>query len=294
MNWFIKSFNQSAGRMVWYAFIFAVSFIAISFWSIWLVTHPTRIFVQIEPEQLSLPYDNVTLTTEDGLEIAGWFFKESGGKRPALVILHGYPAEKGDMLLFTREFFPHFDILLIDFRYFGQSQGSYSTLGARERLDLKAAIDFLDNGGYEKIGVMGFSLGGAVGLLTAAEDERIDAVVSYAGFANLKLLGHDAYRHLFVLKYPLVWLMERWALVLYSMNIEEISPVVAAHNLEIPVFVVHTKPDDQIPVKHGYLLKEALKNNDKAEFYFPERGRHGQLPPDFEERVIDFFERALK
>jgi len=111
MNWFIKSFNQSAGRMVWYAFIFAVSFIAISFWSIWLVTHPTRIFVQIEPEQLSLPYDNVTLTTEDGLEIAGWFFKESGGKRPALVILHGYPAEKGDMLLFTREFFPHFDIL---------------------------------------------------------------------------------------------------------------------------------------------------------------------------------------
>lgn len=291
-------------RIVWYAIFFAAGFIAISLWSFWMVTHPKRIVGQVRPEQLNLPYEEVELKTDDGLKIAGWFFcpvrntvsngvQELGEERPVLIILHGYPADKGDMLFFARDFFGSFDVLLVDFRYFGGSEGSYTTLGANERLDLKSAVDFLEGKGYGKIGVMGFSLGGAVGLLTAEEDERINAIVSYAGFADLKILGHGAYKYLFVLKYPLVWLIERWASIFYGINIGEISPMKAAENLKIPVLIVHTQADNQIPIKHGYLLKEALKNDPVAEFYFPERGRHGELPPDFEERVIDFFERTL-
>jgi len=294
MKLFIKFYNPLA-RWILYAAVFVVGFVAISLWSFWLVTHPTRIISSLHPKQFSLPVEKIVLVTEDGIKIAGWFLSESSAeKRPAIVVLHGYPADKGDTLFLAKQLYEEFDILLIDFRYFGESKGSYTTLGAKEQFDLKAAVDFIESRGYEKIGVLGFSLGGAVGILHAAEDSRIGAVASYASFADLKILGEEAYNSLFILKKPLVELISLWSHMFYGINIKAVSPKSAAVKLKIPVFIIHTKQDEQISIKHAYLLRDALKDNDKAEFYLPERGLHGQLPPDFEKRVIKFFTEALK
>jgi len=278
-------------KVILYFLVFVLGFVGVSLWSFWLVVRPAKIIFNQSPSDFNLTAEELTLETEDGINLSAWFV-DSEEKR-ALVLLHGYPAEKSDMLSIASSLHHDFALLLLDFRYFGKSEGYYTTLGVKERLDLQAALNFLESKGYEQIGVMGFSLGGATALLTAAEDKRIDSVVSYAAFSDLRILGQETYSRLFVLKYPLVELMLLWSRVLSGETVTSLSPLNAAKNITVPVFIVHTKKDEQISFSHAMRLKELLIENQKAEFYFPEQGLHGELPVDFNSRIKNFFERTL-
>ncbi len=285
-------------KMILYFFIFVAGFIGIGLLSAWQVTHPARIESGLTPQNFNLPFEEIALITKDGISIAGWLVPSSasplslraaeGKPAPALIILHGYPAEKGDMLSIANDLHSDFNILLIDFRYFGKSGGLFTTLGTKERLDLEVAIDFLESRGFKKVGILGFSLGGAVAILEATKDPRIAAVVSYASFADLTILGKDIYTHLPVIREVLIPLMKFWMKSLWGVD-ATFSPYKAAQNMQTPIFIIHTQLDEQISFRHAELLRDALKNNGRAEFYFPETGRHGELPADFEERVKNFF-----
>lgn len=285
-----KPLRKNMKKTILYLSIFIVSLMGIGLWNAWLVTHPVGIESGLTPKNFNVPFEEVTFTTKDGIAIAGWFIPapRSASQKPALVILHGYPAEKGDMLSIASALHPDFNILLIDFRSFGKSGGSFTTLGTKERLDVEAAIDFLESRGFKKVGVLGFSLGGATAILQATIDPRIAAVVSYASFADLTLLGKDMYTYLPVIREALVPLMKFWAKLLWDVD-TDYSPQKAAQNMQTPILIIHATQDEQIPFRHAELLRNALQNNQRAEFYFPETGLHGELPADFNERVKNFF-----
>ena len=71
------------------------------------------------------------------------------------------------------------------------------------------------------------------------------------------------------------------------------TPAEAAARLTVPVLLVHSRQDEQIPFRHAERLQAALAANRRAEFAFMDRGRHGELPPGFESRLARFFRRAL-
>ncbi len=289
------SYTQTMERAFLYIGIFAIGFITVSLWSFWLAVRPPRIAIPYTPEVFGLSVEPAAIETSDGLKLAVWFIPQQGtGSGSAVILLHGYPAEKADMLPIASVLRPYFTTLLLDMRYFGQSQGRFTTLGFRERDDLKRAVDFLVGRGFEHIGVFGFSLGGAVGITTAFEDSRIRAVAAYAPFADLRRLGREAYARVWILKYPLVELMRFWGLVFFGGDVVKPSPAEAASRLAIPVLIVHGREDEQIPFAHAEQLKALLAGNPQAEFYFLERGRHGELPTDFNERISNFFLRNLR
>ena len=282
-------------KMILYFAIFFIGFIAVSLWSFWLVVRPSRIVIPATPELYRLPREEVSVMTADGLKLAAWLVPRADGRSdaPAVVLLHGYPAEKADMLDLASRLHPYFAALLLDMRYFGKSQGRFTTLGFRERDDLKQAITFLKERGATDIGVFGFSLGGAVAIMSASEDERIRAVAAYAPFADLRTLGREAYSRLWLLKYPLVELMIFWGRLAFGADFTAPSPAQAAAKLTIPAFIIASREDEQIYFGHAERLESALSRNPAAEFYFLDRGRHGELPEDFEKRLIDFFSKHL-
>lgn len=285
--------------MSFYLLVFVAGFIAVSLWSFWIVVRPARINVGLKPGHYKLPAEEITIISQDNLKLSGWLIprkdnQPSGGSgEPAVILLHGYPAEKGDMLDIAQELSPRFTTLLMDLRYFGASEGRYTTLGWRERDDLKKTVDFLESRGFGPVGVFGFSLGGAIGLMTAAEDERIRAVAAYAAMADLKMLGRDAYAALWLLKYPLVKLMTLWGRLFLGGDITAPSPLDAAGTINVPVLLIYSRKDEQIPFYHAEIFQKALNRNRRAEFYFLERGRHGELPLDFDKRLLEFFMKNL-
>lgn len=252
---------------------------------------PPRIAIPLSPKDYRLQVEEVSIATSDGLRLAAWLVPRPGA--PALILLHGYPAEKADLIPIAASLSPRFAILLVDFRYFGRSEGQMTTLGVRERDDLKRAIDFLAGRGYARVGVFGFSLGGAVAILTAAEDARIRAVASYAAFSDLRALGYELYWWLGPVKYPLVGLMRVWGRLFLGSDLTRPSPEQAARRLAVPVLLIHSRDDEQIPFSHAERLRRALATTPKAEFYFLDRHFHGQLPPDFTRRVTEFFLKHL-
>ncbi len=274
-------------RIALYSALLVSGFVAVSLWSFWFAVRPPRLTVPVSPTAYNLRAEEVSIATDDGLKLSGWLIPRSGA--PAVILLHGYPAEKADMLPVAAALQPHFTTLLVDMRYFGKSEGRATTLGFRERHDLKRAIDFMTERGFPSIGVFGFSLGGAVAIMTAAEDPRIRAVAAYAAFSDLKTLGYDIYFPLWVLKYPLVELMILWTRLFLGGDVTTPSPQKAAHTLPIPVLLIHSREDEQISFRHAERLQRALTHTPHAEFYFPERGRHGELPPEFGERLRKFF-----
>ncbi len=277
-----------------YILLFAVGFTFASLFSFYLIIRPTQFFIDRTPEGIGLPSEEVAFFGADGTRLQSWLIEPPTPTDRVVIILHGYPASRGDVLYTARDLYPDFALFLPDLRSFGESDGRYTTLGVEERRDLIAVLDLLEQRGYKKFGVFGFSLGGAVGLITSAMDQRIGAVASYASFADLRTLGHEAYKNIFVLKYPLVEFLLVYARILFGESIDDVSPIGSAEHITIPVLLIHSKEDEQISFSHGERLARALSHNKNAETYFLDRGFHGELPLEFPARLKDFFERALK
>ena len=266
-------------------------FVAASLLVFLLAVHPPRIAIPLRPADVGLAVEDVTVLTDDGLRLAGWLTPGPGDA--AIVLLHGYPANKADMLPLAAALAPRFTTLLLDQRYFGASEGRVTTLGHRERRDLARAIDLLEARGARTVGVFGFSYGGAVALLAAAEDPRIHAVAAYAPFADLAALAHDLYGWLWVLRHPFVHLTRVWSRIFLGADITRPTPADAAARLTIPVWLVASRDDEQIPVHHAERLARVLAANPRAEVDLTFDGRHGALPADFGQRLARYFERHL-
>lgn len=278
-------------KLVVYASLVVGAMLLASLASFVLAVRPPRIAVPLGPDDFRLAVEPVTIRADDGVSLAGWFLPRP--EAPAVILLHGYPAEKADLLPLAAALAPQFATLLVDQRYFGASEGSVTTLGFRERQDLKRMLDFVQARGARAIGVFGFSLGGAVALLTAAEDSRVGAIVAYAPFADLRVLGRELYGWMWLARYPFVEAMLLWSRLFLGADITRPSPAEAAARLTVPVLLVHSRADEQIPFAHAERLRAALAANPRAEFEFTDRGRHGELDAGFESRVARFLRRAL-
>ena len=269
---------------------------ALSLWGFWLAVRPPRLPIPGSPADYRLNAEDVTLVAEDGVRLAGWLIPGEDppppGRRPAVILLHGYPANKADLLPLATALQSRFTLLLMDFRYFGGSGGRVTTLGMRETRDVARAVGFLAARGHTSIGAFGYSLGGAVALMAAADDPRIRAVAAWAPFADLRRLGRDVYGVFWLLKYPLVELMVVWSRLFLGGDMTRPSPEMAAARLNIPVQLWASRDDEQIPFAHAERLRAALRDNPRAEVHVG-GGRHNERVAGFERRLVEFFERSL-
>ena len=248
---------------------------------------PPKIVSTITPKELGLDYEKVTLNTADGLSLSGWFIPNETTKQ-TIILLHGYPADKGDVLPSLAFLNKRYNLFLFDFRYLGRSEGEYSTAGAKEIADLSSAIEYLKTRGINEVGVWGFSMGGAVALMSIPSNPEIKAVVSEASYSSLGLMARELYR-IPLLDYPLAWLTGVWVNLFIGVNLGSTSPEDAVRNTKIPVLIIHSKNDDVIPFKNALLLQDALKNNPRAEFWFQENLVHGQFDAIYQKKIGEFF-----
>ncbi len=157
----------------------------------WLATHPVRLPVLKLDRNDDPAWENVTFASRDGLQIAGWFApaKDADTARGSVILCHGHPMNRSEMVSWAR-LLHHagFHALLFDFRAMGESEGDLCSIGYHEVHDLLGAVDFLaarPDTADLPIGAYGISMGGAVVLMGAAQEPRLQAVATHGAYASL-------------------------------------------------------------------------------------------------------------
>jgi pimeloyl-ACP methyl ester carboxylesterase len=157
-------------------------------------THPRRQGVEIDPSSQGVFYDPVSFTTEDGVRIEGWLVPMYDAtlvlakrdevlrkKHPAVVLVHGFGQNRQQVLPLVKPLHDAgFVVLAVNTRGCGQSEGSGSTFGLREALDIQAAIFALRGLAYvdgRRIGVVGVGTGATAAMITARKDATVAAIV---------------------------------------------------------------------------------------------------------------------
>ena len=153
-----------------------------------LATHRPRAHVQ--PADLGRSYEEVTLRTSDGLELAAWYVPSRNG---AAVI--SYPTRQGKLAQ-ARMLVRHgYGVLLLDARGYDGSEGDPNLFGWDDAKDIDAAVAWLQsrpdvNDG--RIGGIGFSVGGEAMIDAAASNTGLRAVVSEG--AGVRSIREDLLR----------------------------------------------------------------------------------------------------
>ncbi|HEX5493529.1 MAG TPA: alpha/beta fold hydrolase [Mycobacteriales bacterium] len=134
--------------------------------------------------------ERLRLVTEDRVVLSGLHLppappaggRGAGGADLAFVVAHGFTGSTGRPAFraICRRLSAFGGVVACDFRGHGDS-GGRSTVGAREVLDLRAAVRWARDRGYRRVATVGFSMGGSVVLRHAAlfrGAAGVDAVVS--------------------------------------------------------------------------------------------------------------------
>lgn len=264
----------------------------ISIWGFYISIRPPKISSSITPRAFNLHYEDVSFQTAEGITLRGWHVPSEKKTDKTLILLHGYPADKGDILPALAFLHKDFNLLLFDFRYLGQSEGSYSTAGAKEVEDLLAAIRFLKTRAITEVGVWGFSMGGAVALMAIEKAPEIRAVVAESSYASLSAMALQLFR-IPLLNYPIAYFIGLWAKLFLGIDLRDASPAERIRNSEIPILITHSSADAVVPFSQAKLLQQALINNPRAEFWFNSEFAHGQLDAEYRTRLQNFFRKNL-
>ena len=275
-------------------FLIIIAFVILfSFLTFLMSIKPGKWPIEFTPESFKLKYESVSFESSDGLKLKGWFLP-SDKSNNTIIVMHGYPTNKANVLPFSMFLLKKFNVFLFDFRSFGESQGSYTTAGYKEVNDLDAAVKYLESRkDVKNIGALGFSLGGSVAIMNKNND--VKALVADSAYSNLNNMIEAMYKPFLFLKYPFVQLTRVYSKIFLNVDPKHVSPKNAIKNIDKPVLIIHGKKDSQIPVNEAHILHNANKN---TKLWIVENADHGETyalnKEEYEKRVLEFFDNNLK
>ena len=280
-----------------------VIFVGISAYMGYTLTRVQRVPLTENPSVKGLTYEDVAFPSMDkDLTLRGWFLP-GNATYPAIIMVHGNGYSRDDPTIGTLDIGAQlvqigYNVLMFDLRGYGESDGSTVGGGYLEKRDLEGAVAYVKSRGFERIGVIGFSLGAVTALLAAAEDQDINAVVSDSSFADLNDLMKPEFEKrtkgapLIFLR-PILFMIK----VLYGVDFAAIRPVAVVSEISPrPILFIHGSLDATIPVSHASRLFEAAQNPQDELWIVPEAGHtqaYKMRPAEYMQKVTDFFSAAL-
>jgi len=239
---------------------------------------PSMIFFPLRslsatPADWSLEYEEVSLQTADGVSLHGWYLPHSGSDR-ALLFFHGNAgniSHRGESLTIFHRL--GFNILIFDYRGYGQSGGSPTEDGLHA--DAVAAWRFLrEIKGFdaEEITLFGRSLGGAVATRLAAEAKPA-ALILESTFSSAKDVAAEVFP-----------LMSKFTFLRFDFN-----TAARVKSVTSPVLVLHSPDDEIIPFSLGERIYRAA-NEPKAMLRLQGDHNRGflQSQPGYERGINEF------
>jgi uncharacterized protein len=267
------------------------------------LANPGRVSGDETPDDFDIQnWESISFLSSDGLKLDGWFIPPDVNAEGGVIIYtHGLGGDRTNLLpqaalLHQRR---GYGALLFDLRNHGKSEGEITTLGYDEVKDVEGAFNYLltrAEVNKDKIGIIGFSMGGAIVLRAAARIPQLKFVIAEAPYSSLEDTIYDGVSTSFVKEIPfpftqtILWFGQRetntdWYQVRPIDDLAQISPR--------PVMFIHGTADETIGVQNSQRLYEAAQEP-KTLYLVPDAG-HDELvstnPAEFERQVLSFLDK---
>jgi pimeloyl-ACP methyl ester carboxylesterase len=200
-----------------------------------------------------------TLVTDDRVPIDAIHLP--GTKDLAIVVAHGFTLswQRPNVWRIANRLNPIAGVLSFDFRGHGRS-GGLSTLGDREIRDLDVVVRWARELGYQRVAVVGFSMGASIALRHAGLVGGVDAVVSVSGPGRWYYRGTESMRRVhFAVEHRIGrYVTRRWLKTRIASDGWKLVPVppaeAAAKISPVPLLIVHGDQDHYFPPEHARQL----------------------------------------
>ena len=206
-------------------------------------------------DTLSIPYEDVFITSFDGLRLHAKFYAASERKAPVQIMFHGYKSSaERDFCGGLREGIDGgFNVLLVDQRAHGESEGKYLTFGVNERFDCLSWASYAAErfGNDVKIYLYGISMGAATVLMasTLPLPKSVSGIVADCGYTSPKAIICSVLRDHHVPAAPVYAVARLGARLFCGFDLYSASAPDALSRSHIPVLFIHGDDDSFVPCR---------------------------------------------
>ena len=217
---------------------------------------------------INLPKEYVSIKSKDGLTLRGKYFELEKGA-PIELMIHGYRGNgKRDLstgVLRARS--KGRNVLVIDHRASGLSDGKVITFGVKECEDILGWIDYIINNIDKdaKIFLTGISMGAATVMNCSAMNlpKNVVAILADCGYTSPKEIICKVMKDLKLppkLLYPFIKL---GAKIFGHFNVDKVSSIESVKKSKLPIIFIHGRNDDFVPYEMSIKCYEACSSLNK-------------------------------
>ena len=249
--------------------------------------------------------EDITLKSFDGLNLTSTLIMNENPTNKFIVLVHGVSiCYVGSLKYFDIFYRNGFNVLIVNQRRHGKSEGKYSTYGFYEKYDVNMWIEYLKSrfGNDIILGLHGESMGAGTVIETIPLNDSIKFVIEDCGYSNFhELIGFQithAYKNRLVRKIlrPSLIFANFFMKTKAKFSMKKIVPIDIVASTSLPMMFVHGKEDYFVP---WYMAVDLYKAKTKGykELYLVEGAKHAEALEVnkvlYEKKIMTFIEKAL-
>ena len=249
--------------------------------------------------------EDITLKSFDGLNLTSTLIMNENPTNKFIILVHGVSiCYVGSLKYFDIFYRNGFNVLIVNQRRHGKSEGKYSTYGFYEKYDVNMWIEYLKSrfGNDIILGLHGESMGAGTVMETIPLNDSIKFVIEDCGYSNFhELIGFQithAYKNRLVRKIlrPSLIFANFFMKTKAKFSMKKIVPIDIVASTSLPMMFVHGKEDYFVP---WYMAVDLYKAKTKGykELYLVEGAKHAEALEVnkilYEKKIMTFIEKAL-
>ena len=199
-------------------------------------------------------FKRVEIKSFDGLKLVGHYLDQKSDL--TILLVHGYSANYKEMQKYAKFFYQKgYNLLCVENRAHGDSEGECVGMGYLDKFDLKNWIDFLNESEKKKIILFGLSMGASAVCAVSGENlpNNVVGIIADSAFDDVEKQIKYILRKAGPLKNLLFKVLKSYTKKRYEFNLSDAKFTKAVKNTKIPILYFHGKADK-------YVLPECSEN----------------------------------